>query len=180
MKILSLLSLILGLLYPLTIMLIGQILFPYQANGSLIKHRGKIIGSSLIAQEFNSYKYFHSRFSAIKYNATSSGASNLAPSNKILYQKTKQRVRQMQIENSLQESISLPADMVFSSASGLDPHISFANAMLQLPRVAKERNLPKEAIKRLVQKHLENDFIGIWGEAGVNVLELNLELDSLK
>jgi len=172
-------TIILGVAYPLLIMVLGQSIFPYQANGSLLTHHGKIIGSSLIAQEFTSHKYFHSRFSAINYNATNSGGSNLAASNAQLYTNVEKQIAHTKLENNLSADVKLPADMVLSSASGLDPHISLANAILQLPRVAKHRGLPKEMIKRLIYDYLERDFIGIWGQNAVNVLQLNLALDRL-
>jgi len=179
-KVFLVFAILLGLVYPLFTMILGQIFFPYQANGSLLTFHGKIIGSSLIAQEFTSHKYFHSRFSAINYNAMNSGGSNLAISNPKLYEQTATHIKYIKFANNLPENSTLPADMVLSSASGLDPHISLANAILQLPRVAKHRHLTKENIKRLIYAHLDRDFIGIWGQKGVNVLKLNLALDKLE
>lgn len=173
-------SILLGLLYPLFVLLAGQIFFPYQANGSIIKYNGKEIGSSLIAQEFTLPKYFHSRFSAVNYNATNSGGTDLAPSNKILYEQVKQHIDQVRAENKLDPSLKLPANMVLSSGSGLDPHISLRNALLQLPRVIENRHLSRKVIRQLINKHLDLNFIGIWGKAGVNVLQLNLALDKLE
>lgn len=111
---------LLGLIYPLFIMGISQVIFPHQANGSLRKSNDKVIGSTLIAQEFTSLKYFHSRFSAINYNAASSGGSNLAPSNKKLIELTKGHIAQLKSENEWSANLSLPADMILNSASGLD------------------------------------------------------------
>ena len=173
-------TILLGLVYPLLIMVIGQTIFPYQAKGSLIIYQGKTIGSALIAQEFTSDKYFHSRFSAVNYNASHSGGSNLAMSNASLYQQVEKHIAQVKLENNLPPDAKLPADMVLNSASGLDPHISLANAMLQLPRVMKVRNLSKEKIKKLIYDCFDPDFIGIWGQKGVNVLKLNLALDGVE
>lgn len=173
-------TVILGVVYPLLIMAIGQAVFPDKAKGSLLIQNGKIIGSSLIAQEFTINKYFHSRFSAVNYNAANSGSSNLALSNAKLYKQVEQHIAQVKLKNGLLADTKLPADMVHSSASGLDPHISLANAMLQLPRVMQARNLPKEIIKKLIDDNIDNDFIGIWGQKGVNVLKLNLALDKLE
>jgi potassium-transporting ATPase KdpC subunit len=172
-------AILLGVIYPLFIMAIGQIAFPYQANGSLLTHNDKIVGSALIAQEFTSHKYFHSRFSAIKYDATNSGGSDLAVSNPILYTQIEKHIKHIKLENELPADTKLPADMVLNSASGLDPHISLANAMLQLPRIAKHRHLSLEIVKRLINDYTDNDFFGIWGQKGVNVLQLNLALDKL-
>lgn len=170
-------AVLLGLIYPLFIMGVSQVMFPHQANGSLHKSNDKIIGSTLIAQEFTSPKYFHSRFSAINYNAASSGGSNLAPSNKKLIELTKDHITQVKLENEWPASLLLPADMTLNSASGLDPHISWTNAMLQLPRVAKARGLSEGKVKALVYANISSDFIGIWGKSAVNVLQLNLALD---
>ncbi|MBU0744876.1 MAG: K(+)-transporting ATPase subunit C [Gammaproteobacteria bacterium] len=172
-------AILLGLVYPLFIMALGQLIFPYQANGSLITYHDKIIGSKLIAQEFNHPEYFHSRFSAVDYDATNSGASNLPTSSNTLYQQTQANTKKIKIENDLTPDVKLPADMVLSSASGLDPHISLDNAMLQLPRVVKYRGLSRKAVQELIYKHLDSDFVGIWGQPGVNVLKLNLALDKI-
>lgn len=172
-------AILLGLIYPFFIMGIGHIIFPYQANGSLLERHGKIIGSTLIAQEFTSNKYFHSRFSSINYNAASSGGSNLAPSSKKLIELTKEQIKKAKLENELSVNIQLPADMVLDSASGLDPHISWTNAMLQLPRVAKYRGLSEDRVKNIIHANIDPDFIGIWGKEVVNVLKLNLALDEL-
>lgn len=172
-------AMLFGIIYPFFIMGVGNLIFPYQAQGSLLVHDNKIIGSELIAQEFLSHKYFHSRFSAVNYNAANSGGSNLAPSNKKLIERVMHNIKHTKIENGLSTKVTLPADMVLASASGLDPHISLANALLQLPRVAKHRNLPETKVKRLIYDNLKPDFIGVWGQSGVNVLQLNLALDQL-
>ncbi|MEI8054720.1 MAG: K(+)-transporting ATPase subunit C [bacterium] len=158
-----------GLVYPFFIMGIGCVIFPHRANGSLLVLNDKIIGSTLIAQEFASPKYFHSRFSAI----------NLEPSSKKLLDLAKERIQQIRLENELSANSRLPADMVLDSASGLDPNISYANAMLQLHRVAKYRELSEDKVKRLIRANITHDFVGVWGREGVNVLELNLALDEI-
>ncbi|CAL7960577.1 K(+) transporting P-type ATPase subunit KdpC [Gammaproteobacteria bacterium] len=172
-------AVLLGLIYPLFIMGIGHVIFPHKANGSLLMRNDKVIGSTLIAQEFTSPKYFHSRFSAINYNATSFGGSNLAPSSKKLIDLAKGRIQQIRLENGLAANSQLPADIVLDSASGLDPHISYANAMLQLHRIAKCRGLSEDKVKRLIRANTTHDFVGLWGREGVNVLELNLALDDI-
>lgn len=179
-RVFIILALVFGLVYPLLIIGAGQLFFPEKANGSLIVYQDKVIGSSLIAQKFISPQYFHSRFSAIDYDATSSGGSNLAAFSSQLYQQVQDRLQQVRHLNNIDRYKTLPADMVFSSASGLDPHISVTNALLQLPRVARHRVLSLGVIKRLIYDYLESDFIGIWGKPGVNVLELNLALDQLE
>jgi potassium-transporting ATPase KdpC subunit len=168
-----------GLVYPLGITAIAQLTMPYQANGSLISEKGKIVGSKLIGQAFDKSGYFHSRPSAVNYDAAGSGASNLAPSSKKLMNEVADRVKTVQAENNIPASEQIPADMVLASASGLDPHISVQNAMLQVSRVANERNLPEDKVKELVDKSTDHDFFGLWGQPGVNVLELNLALDKL-
>ena len=172
-------AILLGLIYPLFILAIGQTIFPDKANGSLLISNDKIVGSKLIAQEFTAHKYFHSRFSAKNYDATNSGASSLALSNANLYKQIEKRIKHILLENDLPPNTKLPADMVMSSASSLDPHISLDNALLQLPRIAKHRGLPKELVKNLINDFLDPDFIGIWGQKSVNVLQLNLKLDKL-
>ena len=172
-------SLLLGILYPLLITGISQLFMSQEANGSLIEKNGVIIGSSLIGQKFTQPKYFHSRPSAIDYDATNSGGSNLAPSNPRLLSDVTDRIKQVMRENSLPPKQPVPADMVLTSGSGLYPHISRANALLQLPRVAAARHLAHTAVRQLIDTNIDLDFIGIWGEAGVNVLKLNLALDAL-
>jgi potassium-transporting ATPase KdpC subunit len=173
-------TILLGIFYPLTITGISQVVMPKKACGSLIYRGDKIIGSHFIGQEFTKPEYFHGRFSANNYDAVNSGGSNLAPSSSKLIDTVKQRIALVRKENNLTEEESIPADMVLASGSGLDPHISLANAMLQLPRVAKARGLSDGEVKKLINAHITPDFVGLWGEAGVNVLELNLALDELK
>jgi K+-transporting ATPase ATPase C chain len=184
------LTLITGLVYPLVMTGIAGVLFPYQAQGSLIEREGKVVGSALIGQVFESDKYFHGRPSATTapdpndatktvaapYNAANSGGSNLGPSNKALVDRVQGDMDKLKQENP---SAPVPADLVTTSASGLDPHISPEAALFQVPRVAKARNLPQERIRQLIEDHTESRFLGLFGEPRVNVLLLNLALDQL-
>lgn len=173
-------AILLGILYPLAITIVGKSFMPYRANGSLIIRHNKVIGSRLIAQEFTDAKYFYSRFSAVNFDAENSGASNLAPNNKVFLEQVKSRVATIRRENYIKPGLTLPADMVTASGSGLDPNISLENALLQMHRIAAARNLQEPIIKSLILQHINHDFLGLWGKSGVNVLELNLALDELK
>jgi len=167
-------------IYPLVVYGIGQLAFPYQANGSLIKAKdGTILGSEMLGQPFASDKYFNSRPSAAGtgYDATSSGGTNLGPTSQKLHDSVKAAVDAYRKQNGLAADALVPADAVTSSASGLDPHISVKNAALQIPRVAKARNLSVDQVTTLVQKYTEGRDLGVFGEARVNVLKLNLALD---
>ena len=184
------LTLITGLVYPLAMTGIAQVLFPRQAQGSLIERNGVVVGSELVGQVFESDKYFHGRPSATTapdpndstktvpapYNATNSGGSNLGPSNKALVDRVQGDLDKLEQENP---SASVPPDLVTTSASGLDPHISPEAALFQVPRIAKARNLPEDRIRQLVADHTEGRFLGLLGEPRVNVLLLNLALDQL-
>ena len=168
-------------LYPLVVFGISQALFYEKANGSLILDKdGSVRGSKLLAQGFTADKYFHPRPSAAGngYDAASSGGSNLGPTSQKLNDTIKDRVDAYRKENGLNADESVPADAVTASGSGLDPHISLRNAELQTPRVAKARGLSEEKIRELVQQNTNGRDLGIFGEPGVNVLELNLALDS--
>ncbi|MBE9049416.1 K(+)-transporting ATPase subunit C [Nostocales cyanobacterium LEGE 11386] len=169
-------------LYPLFMLLCGQIAFPFHANGSLItNNQGAVIGSALIGQPFASDRYFWSRPSTIDYStrkavATTgeSGASNLAPSNPALRERIQGEVTRLQ-----QANIQPTADLVYTSGSGLDPHISLESAQAQISRIANVRNLNTQQIQTLISQNIEGRFLGIFGEPGVNVLKLNLALDAL-
>lgn len=178
-KVFIVFSFFLGIVYPLLITAIAQRTMPVKANGSLVHVNGVVAGSSLIAQDFGKPTYFHSRPSAVDYNGAGSGGSNLGPSSKKLMAQVTQRLEQARKDNALPKNNLIPADMVLTSASGLDRNISIENAMLQASRVARYRNIPLAAIKTLIYKHVEPDFIGIWGQKGVNVLLLNLAMDSI-
>ena len=169
-------TIVFGLVYPLIVTVLAQVIFPKHANGQLIQKDGKTIGSRIIGQGFSGPEYFHSRPSAAGngYDAANSGGSNLGPTNQKLIDRVKGDVATAQAENPGQ---SVPIDLVTTSASGFDPHITPAAAEFQLPRVAKERGAPVEQLRALVAKHTETRQLGVLGEARVNVLELNLELN---
>lgn len=167
--------------YPLIVWGIGQAAFNYQANGSLVERNGKIIGSSLIAQAFTEERYFHPRPSAAGdagYDAAGSGGSNLGPLSQKLSDQVKQRTAAYLSENGLPPGTKVPADAVTASGSGLDPHISPANAGLQAARVARARGMPVEEIRKYIRKYTDGRQLGFLGDPGVNVLELNLALDN--
>ncbi|BAZ40798.1 potassium-transporting ATPase subunit C [Calothrix sp. NIES-4101] len=166
-------------IYPFFMISSGQILFPYQANGSLITKNNTVLGSALIGQPFTQEKYFWGRPSAVDYSTKTeilttgtSGASNLAPSNPDLQKRIQKETARLK-----QFRVTATADLVYTSASGLDPHISVAAAEAQIQRVAKSRNLDPNQIKILVKQNIDNRFLGIFGEPGVNVLKLNVALD---
>jgi potassium-transporting ATPase KdpC subunit len=168
-------TVLLGIIYPLVVTGLAQVLFPKQANGQLIKKDGKVIGSRIIGQGFSGPGYFHSRPSAVNYDATNSNGSQLGPTNHQLIDRVKGDVATLQAENPGQP---IPIDLVTTSASGLDPEISPAAAEFQVPRVARARGLSADAVRRLVQQHTQPRQFGFLGEPRVNVLELNLSLDA--
>src|SRR5512135_1163287 len=174
-----LLAVLCGGIYPAVVWAVGQGFFPYKANGSLFRSDGKVVGSALIAQGFSGPAYFHPRPSAAGqgYDAVNSGGTNLGPTSKKLIEDVKQRVADYRTENGLSPNAAVPADAVTSSASGLDPHISVRNALLQAARVAKARGIAEKDLLAKVGAHTEGRTFGFLGEPRVNVLTLNLALD---
>jgi K+-transporting ATPase ATPase C chain len=182
------LTVITGLLYPFVMTGVAGMIFPYQAQGSLIERDGKVVGSTLIGQEFTSDRYFHGRPSATvapdpndssktvpaPYNAANSGGSNLGPTNKALTERVQSDVDKLKQENP---SAPVPIDLVTTTASGLDPDISPDAALFQVPRVAKARNMPEDRVRQLVNERIEGRTLGFLGEPRVNVLALNMALD---
>ncbi|HTR16415.1 MAG TPA: K(+)-transporting ATPase subunit C [Acetobacteraceae bacterium] len=179
-----------GLVYPLAMTGIASVVLPYQANGSLIEHDGKTIGSALIGQNFTQARYFHGRPSALTgtdpkdptktiptpYDASESGGSNLGPTSKALVDRVRGDAAKLAQENP---GVPVPVDLVTTSASGLDPDITPAAAFFQVPRVARERHLPEQQVRQFVADHVQGRLLGLIGEPHVNVLRLNLDLDAL-
>lgn len=183
-------TLITGLIYPLAMTGIAQVIFPFQANGSLLRSRGHVIGSALLGQDFSSPRYFHPRPSAttgpdpndasktipVPYAADNSGGSNLGPTSKALIGRVTAGAKRLAADNP---GTPIPSDLVTTSASGLDPDVTPAGALFQVPRVARARNLRQPEVEALVRAHITGRLLGILGEPHVNVLKLNLALDAL-
>jgi K+-transporting ATPase ATPase C chain len=177
-----LLTVVTGIIYPFVITAVAQVFFHHQANGSIILKDGKPIGSSLIGQSFEDPNYFWGRLSATSpaaYNATASSGSNFGPLNMVLRQNVEARVKLLQ-NADLENKNLVPIDLVTASASGLDPHISIAAAMYQVPRVSRLRGIPREKVAEIVRQNTQERFMGIIGEPVVNVLQLNMALDKCK
>jgi K+-transporting ATPase ATPase C chain len=166
-----------GIIYPFVVTGLSELLFKEKARGSLIEREGRVIGSRLIGQPFKGAGYFHSRPSAAGsgYDAAASGGTNLGPtSRKLFEEQVRERSKQLRAENP---NMEIPVDLITSSGSGLDPHISLAAAEFQIPRIARERRMSEDKVRRLIRKHTEGRQFGVLGEPRVNVLELNLSLD---
>ncbi len=182
-------AVLLGILYPLAITGVAQAAFPRQANGSLVVRDGHVIGSSLIGQQFTGARYFHGRPSptvsvsnpqrAQPYNAENSGGSNLGPSDPALIRQVASRVAAIRRQDGLGSDARVPVDLVTASGSGLDPDISVAAALIQVPRVARARHLSPARVRAVVMSHVQGRILGLFGEPVVNVLELNLALDRI-
>ena len=172
------LALVLGIIYPLVITGISQVAFPYQANGEMIKVNGNIVGSALIGQSFEGPQYFQGRPSAIDYNASTSGGSNYGPTNQKLIDRVNETINEIKTNDSLSSNATIPSDLVLASGSGLDRYISVDSALIQVPRIAKARNISESAINNLIQKNQETPFPWI-GQPVVNVLKLNIALNGI-
>jgi K+-transporting ATPase ATPase C chain len=182
-KFLLVMTVLTGVIYPFFITGVAQLAFPARANGSLVKEGGKIIGSELIGQKFDSSIYFWSRPSAIDYNPIPSGASNLGPTSDKLKKQVEERRKLFATNNLIADTAAIPKEMLFASASGLDPHISPEAAFLQLNRVAMARNLnetQKQKVEQLIKSKTEEPQYFLFGEPRINVFELNLALDSIR
>jgi potassium-transporting ATPase KdpC subunit len=172
-------AIVLGLIYPLLITGISQVAFPYQANGEMVKVNGNIVGSELIGQSFEGPQYFQGRPSAIDYDASTSGGSNYGPTNQKLVDRVNETMSEIRTNDSLTSNATIPSDLVLASGSGLDRYISVDSAYIQVPRIAKARNISETSIKELIQKNQETPFPWI-GQPLVNVLKLNIALNGIK
>jgi len=172
------LTVLTGVVYPLLITGLAQLLFSWRANGSLVRVQGRVVGSELLGQRFTDPKYFQSRPSAVDYNAAGSGASNWGPTSRQLIETVKGRVEQVRRDNGLPENAPVPADLVTASGSGLDPDISLESALLQVPRITRQRNLNPDRLAHWVKFSSQPNWLGT-GMDRVNVLKLNVALDTL-
>ena len=182
MVLLGLMVLLTGIIYPLFVTLVAQVVFPHQANGSPIESGGKLIGSELIGQQFDQDGYFWGRPSATQpspYNASASTGSNYGPFNQELLDNVQKRIEALK-KSDPENNMSIPVDLVTYSASGLDPHISQAAALYQVPRVARQRHISEENLQEFVNRFTEGRLFGVIGEPKVNVLRLNLALDEIR
>ncbi|MEK3835734.1 MULTISPECIES: potassium-transporting ATPase subunit KdpC [unclassified Paenibacillus] len=169
-----------GMIYPLASTALAQVLMPTQANGSLLKDAsGKVVGSALIGQSFTNQAMFQSRVSSIGYKAEASGSNNYGPSNPDMLQRTKDSIAQWKLDNPGVPVSQLPVDLITNSGSGLDPHISPAAALVQVPRISKLTGIPADTLEALVKEHTEGRDLGLFGEKRVNVLKLNLALTEM-
>ena len=175
-KIFLVFTVLVGLAYPLVVTGIAQVTFKHEADGSLVKEHGKVVGSELIGQPFTGNKWFQPRPSAADYDGLASGGTNLGPTNPELIKTVKQRVKQYREANGLAANEPVPVDAVTASGSGLDPHISKLNAKYQARRVAEARGIPMKKLQQLIDDNTDDPSLGFLGEPGVNVLELNLAL----
>jgi K+-transporting ATPase ATPase C chain len=183
LKFLLLMTILTGIIYPLFMTGLAQLIFPAKANGSLVKKDGKIIGSELIGQKFDTTIYFWSRPSAIGYNPIPSGASNYGPTSDTLKKQVTARRILFATKNSITDILAIPKEMIFASGSGLDPHISPEAAMLQLSRVATARNLDEtklQQVRQLIKNMTEKPQFSLFGEPRINVFDLNLALDKIR
>jgi K+-transporting ATPase ATPase C chain len=178
-KVIALSLVLLGIVYPLLIFVAGQALFPFRAGGSIVKEGSRVLGSELIAQDFSLPGYFQPRPSACDYDPSSSGGSNLGPTNPKLLEIYRDRIQRLSLTNG-GASAGVPFELVAASASGLDPHISLGAALWQLPRIARARSLPRQRVEELVRKNADPPFLGFVGEWRVNVFDLNRQLDRLR
>jgi K+-transporting ATPase ATPase C chain len=179
LRIVAVMTIALGVVYPLAVTAFAQVVAGDRANGQLVRVDGELVGSSLLAQEFTEAQYFHSRPSAAGYDAAASTGSNLGPTNPELLDTVAERVAAYRNVNGLPEGVAVPVDAVTASASGLDPHISPANARLQAERVADARSLELDVVTDLIGEHTDRRPLGILGDDAVNVVELNVALDRI-
>ncbi len=179
-RMLLIMTLITGLVYPIAITGVARIAFPEKSEGSLVVLNGRVVGSELIGQKFSSPRYFHGRPSANGYDGLNSGGSNLGPTNRRLIDGARKRAERIREENGLAPGSPLPSDLVLASGSGLDPHISLGSVLLQVPRVARARGVDRSVIMRMAETACEKRYLNRWGDPYVNVLKLNRALDDLE